>query len=69
MFLLTTSSDNLIGFTTSATSDRISLNGTTLGGVIGAWYEVVDVKTGFFAVRGQSPATGTYATPFSASVT
>lgn len=69
MFLLTTSSDNVIGFTTSATSDRISFNGTTQGGVAGAVYEVVDVKTGFFSVRGESPATGTYATPFSASVT
>lgn len=55
-------------FHTSASSDTITLNGTTLGGVLGDWYEIVDIKTGFFQVHGNTKATGTYATPFSATV-
>lgn len=65
---LTTSSANVIGYGTSATSDTISLNGTTTGGVAGAQYEIVDVKTGFFQVIGYDSPTGSTATPFSASV-
>jgi hypothetical protein len=55
-------------FRTSATSDTVTLNGTTLGGDIGDWFEIVDIKTGFFQVHGNTKATGTYATPFSATV-
>jgi hypothetical protein len=55
-------------FRTSDTSDRISLNGTTLGGAKDDWFEIVDIKTGFFQVHGVTKASGTYATPFSAAV-
>jgi hypothetical protein len=55
-------------FRTSDSSDRISLNGTTLGGVKDDWFEIVDIKTGVFQVHGNTKATGTYATPFSAAV-
>jgi hypothetical protein len=55
-------------FRTSDSSDTISLNGTTLGGAKDDWFEIVDIKTGFFQVHGNTKATGTYATPFSASV-
>jgi len=65
---LTTSSANVIGYGTSATSDTISLNGTTLGGVVGDIIKIQDVKTGFFAVEMLTSPTGTTATPFSASV-
>ncbi len=65
---LTTSSANIVGYGTSATSDTISLNGTTLGGVVGDWFEIIDIKTGFFLVRGNTSPTGTTATPFSATV-
>jgi hypothetical protein len=65
---LTTASANVVGYGTSATSDTISLNGTTLGGVVGDIIEIEDVKTGFFSVRMFSSPTGTTATPFSATV-
>lgn len=65
----TTDVANIIGsFKTSATSDRVTLNGTTQGGAIGDWVEFTDIKTGFFQVHAQTTATGTYATPFSAAV-
>lgn len=65
---LTTASANVVGYATSATSDTISLNGTTTGGVAGEWWEIEDIKTGFFRVVGYSQPTGTTATPFSAAV-
>ena len=65
---MTTSSDNVIGYKTSATSDTISLNGTTKGGYSGDWFEIVDAKSGVFHVHGATEATGTTATPFSAAV-
>ena len=65
---LTTSSDNVIGYPTTATSDTITLNGTTRGGVAGDWFEITDVATGVFSVEGRTQPTGTTATPFSAEV-
>lgn len=65
---LTTSSANVVGYGTSATSDTITLNGTTLGGVVGDIVEITDVKTGFFSVKIFASPTGTTATPFSATV-
>jgi hypothetical protein len=67
-FAVTTTSDNAEGFKTSATSDTISMNGTTLGGVVGDMYEIEDVKTGIFSVKCFTAPTGTEATPFSATV-
>ena len=68
VFALTTSSANVIGYGTSATSDTITLNGTTTGGVAGSMWEIEDIKTGFFRVMGFDAPTGTTATPFSATV-
>ncbi len=65
---LTTASANVVGYGTSATSDTISLNGTTLGGVVGDIIELQDIKTGFFSVKIFASPTGTTATPFSATV-
>ncbi|RTE91904.1 hypothetical protein [Bradyrhizobium sp. LVM 105] len=67
-FCVTTTSDNAEGFKTSATSDTITLNGTTLGGVVGDIVEIEDVKTGIFSVKLFTAPTGTEATPFSATV-
>jgi hypothetical protein len=67
-FCVTTTSDNAEGFKTSATSDTITLNGTTLGGVVGDIIEIEDIKTGVFSVRLSTAPTGTEATPFSATV-
>jgi len=65
---LTTASANVVGYGTSATSDTISLNGTTTGGVVGDIVEITDIKTGFFSVKMFASPTGTTATPFSATV-
>lgn len=61
--------DTVVGWETAASSDTITLNGTTTGGVnIGDWIEVQDIKAGFFSVTGMMVSTGTEATPFSAGV-
>lgn len=67
-FTVTTTATNVEGFATSATSDTISINGTTLGGIAGDVITIEDVKTGVFSVIMLSSSTGTEATPFSATV-
>lgn len=60
--------DTAVMFEAEATADTITLNGTTTGGLKGAFVEVEDVAAGLFAVHVVSAATGTEATPFSAAV-
>jgi len=56
-------------WTTGATADTITLNGTTTGGVaIGDWVELTDIITNVWAVTGVTTSSGTEATPFSATV-
>lgn len=56
-------------FGTVAASDTITLNRTTTGSVkIGEMFFITDVKAGYFNVFGVVIATGTEATPFSATV-
>jgi hypothetical protein len=55
-------------FETAADSDTISFDGSTTGGIRGATVELQDVAEGLFAVRVIGAATGTEATPFSATV-
>jgi len=43
--------------------DTISMNGTTTGGLIGDWVELVDLATGNWAVRFFTNGNGTVATP------
>lgn len=51
---------------TASNSNRITLNGTTKGGVqIGDWIEFEDILAGVYAVRGQTVSSGTEVTPFS----
>jgi hypothetical protein len=64
---LTTASANVIGYPTTATSNTISLNGTTLGGVVGDFIELTDIKTGIWSVKIFDQPTGSTATPFSHS--
>jgi hypothetical protein len=52
----------------AGTSDTLTLNGTTTGGLVGAVYEIQDIAAGLFEVVGRDCATGTEATPFSAAV-
>ena len=51
-----------------ATSDTITLNGTTTGGILGATIDIQDVASNVFSVVARGAATGTEATPFSAAV-
>ncbi|KKN58464.1 hypothetical protein LCGC14_0551960 [marine sediment metagenome] len=62
--------DNCEGFvTTSNTSDTITMNATTTGGLtIGDWIELVDIAANVWHVRGQLSGSGDLATPFSAAV-
>ena len=55
-------------FETAATSDTITMNGTTTGGLLGATVEIQDVASNVFSVVSRGAATGTEATPFSAAV-
>lgn len=57
------------GFETASTSDTITLNGTTTGGVNkGDWVELEDLAAGLWGVTGLLTGSGTEATPFSAAV-
>ena len=53
---------------TAATSDTITLNGSTTGGVKGSWLELTDAASNIWQVKGGLVSTGTEATPFSAAV-
>lgn len=60
--------DTAVAFETAAASDTITLNGTTTGGVRGDRVEVEDIAANLYYVRVVGSATGTEATPFSATV-
>lgn len=55
-------------FYTAATSDTITLDGTTTGGLKGWRVQVTDIAADTWAVMVFSEASGTEATPFSAAV-
>lgn len=55
-------------FITSATSDTVTMNNTTQGGVAGTRVVITDIASGTFHVHVQNITTGNPATPFSASV-
>ena len=60
---------SLISWPTVAASDTITLDGTTTGGVnIGDYILLTDIATNQYTVSGLLNASGTEATPFSASV-
>ncbi len=60
--------DTAVLFETASTSDTITMNGSTKGGLIGDYIDLEDVATGFWSVRMVCQGTGTEATPFSAAV-
>jgi len=62
------SADTAVMFETASTSDTITMNGSTKGGIVGDLIELVDADSGFWQVRVIGSATGTEATPFSAAV-
>jgi hypothetical protein len=51
----------------TATSDKLTMNGSTTGGLLGSYVEFTDVVSGTWVVRGALVSTGAAATPFSAS--
>ncbi len=57
-----------IAFAATATDDTITMDGTTRAGTAGTQIEIQDVATGKFRVLMHGAATGSYATPFSATV-
>jgi hypothetical protein len=60
--------DTAVMFETAATSDTITMNGTTTGGIKGDSYELIDIAANLWWVRVVGSASGSEATPFSASV-
>jgi hypothetical protein len=64
------SSGTVVGIVagTTTTSDTITMNGTTTGGIIGSYIELTDASTGFWQLSGGLVFSGTVATPFSATV-
>lgn len=67
-FVISDNSAAVLGYATAATDDTITLNGTTLGGYAGDMIEIIDAYPGIFQVKVLTKATGTEATPFSATV-
>lgn len=53
---------------TGATTDTITMNGSTKGGLLGTSIVLKDVAAGFWQVTGFLVCTGTEADPFSAAV-
>lgn len=60
--------DTAVAFETATTSDTITLNGGTTGGIKGDRITLKDVAANLWSVLVTSSATGTEATPFSAAV-
>ena len=67
-YVISDNSAAVLGYRTASSDDTITLNGTTTGGLKGDLITITDVGTGLFAVSVFSAATGTEATPFSATV-
>ena len=64
--IVTTDIDGVV-FPTAVDSDKITMNGSTTGGVRGSLIEVQDVASGVWMVRASLVSTGAEATPFSAT--
>ena len=56
------------GWEASSTDDTITFNGSTTGGIAGDIVRLVDIAAGYWFVQLIGSATGTEATPFSATV-
>lgn len=62
------SADTAVIFETASTSDTITMNGSTKGGILGDFVELIDVAANKWYVRVTASGTGIEATPFSAAV-
>lgn len=52
----------------AATTDTITLNGSTTGGLVGSWVRLTDVAAGKWMLEGFLCSSGAEGTPFSAAV-
>jgi hypothetical protein len=66
--LLQDAADTVVAFETTSTSDTITMNGTTTGGLLGTQIVLTDIATNLWGVSMVGAATGVEATPFSAAV-
>lgn len=62
------SADTAVLFETASTSDTITMNGSTKGGIKGDRIVLTDIASGLWSVSIVGSATGTEATMFSAAV-
>ena len=62
------SADTVVEFDAGASDDTVTMNGSTTGGLKGDRIEITDIASGLFHVEIVASATGTEATPFSATV-
>lgn len=60
--------DTMVGFETAASTDTISWDGSTTGGIKGTEVMLEDIATNLWFVRVIGSATGVEATPFAATV-
>jgi len=60
--------DSAVMFEAGATADTITMNGTTTGGLAGTRVRLIDIAADKWFVDMVGAATGTEATPFSATV-
>lgn len=60
--------DTAVAFEAGATADTITMNGSTLGGLLGDRIILTDVATNLWSVNIIAAATGAEASPFSATV-
>jgi len=60
--------DTVASFETTATSDTITMNGSTKGGIKGDLITLKDVQANVWLVQMNGSGTGTEVTPFSAAV-
>ena len=60
--------DTVVGYAASGTNDTVTMDGTTRGGIAGAYCRLTDIKANLWHVELVSDASGTEATPFSATV-
>ncbi len=67
-YVISDNSAAVLGYATASTSDTITLDGSTTGGYIGDIIEIIDAIAGTYQVKVLTKATGTEATPFSATV-
>lgn len=66
--LLQDAADTVAAFETAATTDTITFDGSTTGGLLGTQVVLVDLATNLWGVSVVGAATGVEATPFSATV-